>query len=194
MKPVSFIIQNLAVYEAETKIFCIEFPVSENFLKMRRLDRIFTVGFCLVGLITGSAFVASGFYQIIRNMQSRSWQTTSAIIVYANKEKVVRRSGNGMRPIIKYRYNVDSVEFTGDVITFGHNFDTEEYADQKLVEYPVGASVSVFFDPEDPSISCLEQDGRSLGHTLGILGGLIIIAPSLYFLIREMGKFQKGSK
>lgn len=119
---------------------------------MKRInDILYAVAFTVV-VVLGLSFAAYAAYNSVQTYKSRSWPSVSGTVIYSRTEVVVRRSGNGKRPVIKYRYDVNGTEYVGDRIAFAHAFDTEEYAEGKAADYPVGKKVVVHYNPTDPSL------------------------------------------
>jgi hypothetical protein len=71
-----------------------------------------------------------------------------------------RRDGYVYVPHVEYTFRVRGREYRGDEVAFGHErlyTSSPDRARRKCAEYPVGAGVAVYFDPSDPSVSCLER-------------------------------------
>ncbi len=81
---------------------------------------------------------------------------------------------------IHYEYNVDQKIYTADQVTFGPDgFDTPEEAQQYADRYPVGSSVTVFYEPGNPAFAVLEpsvKDFASVPVLLSIFCVFSVIA------------------
>ncbi len=129
----------------------------------------------LVLLFGGTVAVFDGF--IVR--QSRleqtardTWDEVSATIVESrvlrewNTQRVGSRSspgaGSSYRPLVRYAYQVDGVEFESSRYAFGMNLLWNRSFSRRVVaEHPVGSSVTARVDPEDPESAVLRVDGSA---------------------------------
>lgn len=84
---------------------------------------------------------------------------------------------------IRYRYQVDGVEFTGDTIRPGGrmNFRSKRLAREMGRRYQPGVTVPVYYNPDNPAECCIDRDqtaaGRSAiywGAGVVALGGLVL--------------------
>jgi hypothetical protein len=70
------------------------------------------------------------------------------------------------RANIRYRYEVASEQYEGDVIAFGQSpFPSRSRAEERTAVYPPGAVATVHYDPRHPATATLETgmaDGRRL--------------------------------
>ena len=88
------------------------------------------------------------------------------------------------KPILKYEYSVDNLDYTGNRIrftSFDINYEREHKAKREISAYPVGKKVSVFYNPNNPTDSVLVVGVGSrvyMGFGLGILllaiGGIFV--------------------
>ena len=84
---------------------------------------------------------------------------------------------------IRYDYTVDGTSYTGDRVSYSDYSSSNEMQMQTVVaEYPVGKSVTVFFDPENPSSSLLESGFgwtpvaiSALGVVFAMVGGITLL-------------------
>lgn len=100
------------------------------------------IGLCITG--TG----------VFRSLWTSDWLHTTGEILQA---RLVRGSSGGDRVAVKYEYVVSSARFEGDRINYAGVFGSF-YNDIYLGRYPVGASVTVYYDQETPSRAVLERD------------------------------------
>lgn len=88
------------------------------------------------------------------------------------------------RKLFSYQYNIDGATYESDRIRFGANDETE------IRMYPDGQSVSVYYDPGNPAISCLKP-----GVYAGIYWGLakVVLLLVLAFVAFCFGKYYLSS-
>ena len=81
-------------------------------------------------------------------------------------------------PIVVYAYEVGGVAWQNDVVWAGlapeEESASEAGAEAVVAEYPVGASVNVYYDPHDPQDSVLRAESGS-GWILIGMGGLVAV-------------------
>jgi hypothetical protein len=106
-------------------------------------------------------------------VKSKSWLTTEGQVTAATAEHTGRYRWT---PKITYAYRVNGVEYTGSRVAFDY-FDSYslQEANEMLERYQANAPAKIFYDPEQPQESTLEQIHR------GASGGLFIL-PVILFL------------
>jgi hypothetical protein len=87
------------------------------------------------------------------------------------------------KPVVKYQYSVEGMEYTGSRIAFGAMNSAPSAANAVVARYPSGASVTVRYDPEKPAEAVLET------NTGG--GGLLMVL-GVGFLIFSVGSAVMG--
>ncbi len=110
---------------------------------------------------------AIGFFLYKRSQQSKaaiqaaqSWLSTSGTVLISTVQS--RRSGNSTTvfPVVVYQYTVDGKGYQGKTIKAGEQYlNVRIYgqAQETSARYPVGASVTVFYNPANPAESALER-------------------------------------
>jgi flagellar basal body-associated protein FliL len=142
-------------------------------------------------IIAGIALTWIGCYFIYKGYESRSWPQYQGKITASYVEKQRKRSsdtGSTSYDIyvarVKYSYRANGRSYTNDEIGFGGNeytskkkFKTEQYLNQ----FPVGKSVTVYYNPKKNKQSVLRQ---------GVTGGsLLILVGGIIFLLAGAGMF-----
>jgi hypothetical protein len=54
-----------------------------------------------------------------------------------------------------YKFNVDGREFEGETLSFTADSESKDLAEEERAKYPDGTKVEVYFDPKEPTKSCL---------------------------------------
>jgi len=112
-------------------------------------------------------------YRLVRKARASSkWPSTQGTIESStvDVERERERDSDGdihyetkFTPNIVYQYQVDGMDFAGDQISFGGTSSSSQSRAYRITnQYPEGAEVTVYFDPEDPQESVL-QPGATLG-------------------------------
>ncbi|HSH01667.1 MAG TPA: DUF3592 domain-containing protein [Anaerolineae bacterium] len=108
----------------------------------------------------------------------------SEIISYA----AINDADSRYRLLVETKYKVDNQSFTTNCIAFGHYHPKyRSTVNQILQTYPLGKKVKVYYQPDQPSLSTLEQGthytqkGLSTGNNLLIIGTIFMLAVSLLY-------------
>ena len=107
---------------------------------------------------------------------SSYWTSTQGVIVVSK----IGRSSRGLSefPRIEYSYKVNGVRYIGNEIDFGQwSYDIPHY----LSLYPVGRSVSVYYDPAAPKDAVLSKSGSVLSNLFGCLFAFSIAGGFIYY-------------
>ena len=133
------------------------------------------VGLALFGL--GLFMIKNGRDRRRVGKQSGDWPVADGKILTA----VVARkwhptAGYYHVPRVHYSYAVAGKQYEGDVICPGieqFGLGSELQAHARVDRYPVGSSVSVHYDPANPSLALLET--TEIGGMRNIIGGAILL-------------------
>ena len=94
--------------------------------------------------------------------KAKSWPSTSGTVI-ASSTKSYKSGRNSSRTYyadIHYEYVVNGQSFKNTLVKAGEHFirvTHAEYANETVERYPVGAKVTVYFDPVNPKDSVLER-------------------------------------
>lgn len=128
-----------------------------------------------------------------RSYHNQTWgKVTGKIVESRWHNKLV--SQNAARPNFKlvpkieYLYMVNNTEYKGTTITM-RPFDELDkgLAKSKLEQYSAGRQVSVYYNPNNPGLSCLEQEKPSLISVVGLILGVVSFYGA-FSLIKQVGK------
>lgn len=135
-------------------------------------------------LVLFGGFGAYFLYEAYRGRQqasaSQGWPTAAGQVTAAQVRQLTNYSEHGSSvayaPAVEYAYSVLGQPFTGDRITFGldETHAKRAKAEEVLARYPVGGTVTVHYDPNNPSDAVLEQ--RAGASAAGwIFGALFLL-------------------
>ncbi|MCC6792129.1 MAG: DUF3592 domain-containing protein [Thermomicrobiales bacterium] len=115
-------------------------------------------------------------------VDSRSWPTASGVVTASRVVDDSYRT-NDFEPYVTYSYAVAGKPYVGDVVrSGGFDYRSQRSAEAKLADYPVGSTVAVRYDPDDPSRAVLESGGGGdwwLIGAAGVAAGIV----GLYLLV-----------
>lgn len=88
-------------------------------------------------------------------------------------------------PKIEYSYIVNNTAYKGTTVSL-RSFDEldRQVGKTKLAQYPAGLKVSVYYNPNSPNVSCLEQEKPTLIGVLGVIMGIVSFY-SAFVLLRQ---------
>ncbi len=144
-------------------------------------------------IVLGSVLLAAMIYQFGRADDSQSWLETEGSIA---SERIVRQKvGEGSRrswtylPKVMYTYWVDGQRYTGTKYTIGAGIEgfPSEFQARKFLQtnYPKGANVTVYYNPDQPGDAVLLRGGGSNLKWITIAAVAILLA-GLWLIARAV--------
>jgi len=146
---------------------------------------------------TGILFLAiSGSFRVINNLLegylSQSWGSVNGKVISSTINSSKTKNGYSYTPEVVYEYSVVQNVYTNRTIAFYFQSTDSNNAGARVSKYLTGSHVKVFYNPNSPSISCLEP-GFFLWENLGGLDNLHFYGRnrfrvSCHFVLRICGK------
>lgn len=109
-----------------------------------------------------------GYYLYKRNQQSmaqrqdaQNWASATGTIMMSSVQS--SRSGTGgysTHPVVVYQYEVNGKTYQSQTIRVGDKFlkvNLSSRAQSTVDKYPIGAKVTVYYDPNNPAECALER-------------------------------------
>jgi len=125
-----------------------------------------TLGLVLLGLSIGYSRHAS--------VQAQ-WACTPGIVIRSEVENRFET----FAVVVRYGYEVDALKFVGDTVRCGAlQYNWSAPARRASEKYPVGASVTVYYDPKSPRLS-VREPGESNATLVSIFVTVRVTHPSL---------------
>ena len=132
-------------------------------------------------VIAGAAILWHGWREARWAKGSPSWPKASGRIEYSRADSHHNADGQITHfADVRYTYSAGSEPITNNRVAFGMVLSQRHHhACATARKYPVGRTVTVFYHPDDPRISCLEPgETRSLWY-MPLLGLWIMIGGSI---------------
>lgn len=134
------------------------------------------VGGCFVLIfgIIGAVMLVKYFKDKKKSEESQAWSATSGRITEAYVRESQSRDEDGFTtttyyPEVRYLYQVMGTEYSGKRVAFGGDVGgNRNKATERIAQYPVGKTVSVYYDPNDYEEAVLER--RMGGKGMLIIG------------------------
>jgi hypothetical protein len=135
-----------------------------------------TTGTICAGIffLIGLAIALSGFMTYRKSNQAANWIPTQGKI---KRSEVTHTTGGKTQYYahIEYEYTAQGMNYSSNNVTLAQLMgitDTgQSAAQEKVKKFPIGSTVTVFYDPNDPRRAVLQKGGDS---GLLILGGIFI--------------------
>ncbi len=141
--------------------------------------------FPLLFLGVGLILFTVGAYQIYHGMESTAWPTVRGVITVAELGKHIDRdldnnsTDTTYSADISYDYLVDDQAYVNGSVHFGSMSSSDpSMARAMLQRYPVGKTVTVFYNPERPQQAVLEPGVAGVAWVLPALGLLFAVVGS----------------
>jgi hypothetical protein len=153
----------------------------ERWERKHALPRAVVILLIVFAVLFGGLFTflsISGFWGA---HASRNWSKTKGLILKSVWIPGKNQSGHAQ---IDFNYSVDGRDYRGDHILAGHNEYGALDEKDKVKQYQVGMTVPVYYDPANPTSSCLEPGVLSSLPFIDLGIGLFSIAVAISFAWR----------
>ncbi len=144
----------------------------------------------LIGLAAGGCFVTIfagvGIFMLVKYFQdkkkseeSQAWSATSGQITEAYVRESQSQDSEGFTstsyyPEVRYLYQVMGIEYNGKRVAFGGDVSSgRNKANERIAQYPVGKTVTVYYDPNNHEDAVIE---RRIGSKGMLIIGIIFTA------------------
>jgi len=134
--------------------------------------------------LTVFGIVLAGFGIVLfqQTASAEKWPTTDGIIFHSTVDSYREHDSTMHKPLVQYKYTVNGVNYSSNRVRFGVISTSDGgYANEVVNRYPVGKTVKVYYNPDNPSEALLEP-GITWIEYLPILFGLIFILIGIVFL------------
>jgi hypothetical protein len=108
-----------------------------------------------------------GFFLYRRNQQgttyrqnAQAWPGTSGVVLISTVQSKRTGRSRSTYPVVVYQYTVNGQSYQGQRIKAGEQFFNIRVAGEAqatAARYPVGAAVTVYYNPANPAESALER-------------------------------------
>jgi len=139
-------------------------------------------------LVPGGVAFTLSVNQVWLGITSKNWPAAEGMVTRSLIDLSAARAGasgpitHTYKANIRYQYEVNGKLYSGDKI-FVTDYISKELAFEKKqeIEYPVGSSVIVYYDPDNPELSVLEP-GTGWPSFAGVVLGAIIVITGVFLL------------
>ena len=139
------------------------------------------VVFLVCGAMAGYLYTQANEFNAL-GAASEDWASAPGKVVAADYKTRMSRRRTAATINIRYTFEVDGRTYSGSTLAF-EKLDSlrADAAEQRLKPYPAGATVDVYYDPEDPTRNVLEKGVKSSNSGLlwaaaaFLIGGLVAL-------------------
>ena len=136
------------------------------------------IGLIFVGI--GGAAALSALVDLRRGKRTAAWPQVKGKVLTSCVVESHSESGTSYSARVKYEYAVDSIRHTSDRIKFGWESADEQSAKGTAERYPAGSPVTVYHEPQEPSLSVLEREIQVGSDIFVLLFALVVFGVGTY--------------
>lgn len=142
--------------------------------RRRRALLILAVFVTVIFLLLAMIVLYAGGSRLLAARASARWPATEGVII----ESRLRLNCVLCWPTINYHYQVKGRGFVGSSIAAGpQDYYNQLEAGEKVRAYPLGSKLKVYYDPNNPAVSCLEPGVfRWSGYLYLVFAGCLVSA------------------
>ena len=154
--------------------------------------------FVLVLLALGTYLIVFSLRSKKKAEASQGWPSVAGTMTLSEVKQSINRNEDGIEsisyyPAVEYTYQYAGQSFTSKRLQFGgvQGQKNSTNAQKVLARYPQGGSVTVYYNPENPSEAVLERQagGSKVSLVIGIILlvlSVCIACPLLVSLVRNL--------
>jgi hypothetical protein len=140
---------------------------------------------CVAGILAlfGLFITIMGVLSIVKGSQARQWPSTPGRIIRTEvvERREERHTSDGpsrtyisYQPVVEYEYTLQGQRYTGSKLSMIERSYTQAKAQKVLEKYPVGATVTVYRDPQNPGETLLETGSGGSGFMFIAIGVVVL--------------------
>lgn len=144
-------------------------------------------GFVLIFVLIGLFLLLRSKRDKAKAAQSLNWPSAVGKVIDSRMIESTSTDSDGdssttYRPHVQYEYEVMGASYTNDKIKVGMVVSTSavKKVQETLARFPVGSTVKVYYDPNNPADSVLEQKASS---NLTLILGIIFLGVGLCMVL-----------
>jgi len=148
---------------------------------MNNMGSMITIIVAIPFVIIALIFIVLALRNSRKANLSRNWpETTGKIIASGIDPRRSHTSGGystSYYPVVQYQYQVEGRTYLSNRITFGGEigYGWTNMAQKQVDNYPPGANVAVFYDPNDPATAVLERTAGTSSKIYWVIAIIILV-------------------
>ena len=112
---------------------------------------------------------------LIESYQAKSWPSAKCKITHSKVKVHADSDGNSYKPIVKFEFTVDGINFKGDRPTLQDISGSKKWAQRVVKRYPLGTIQTCYFDSNPPQKSVLSRDFELSFYTFSLFPLLFVV-------------------
>lgn len=147
---------------------------------------IFSIFFTLFGLVF--TFIPAS--DLRTAFKAGGWTITEGTITKSEIHIAGGKTANYF-PFVQYSYHVNNRDYFSSKIAFSHFTEGKDGAEEIVSKYPVDSKAQVYFSPENPEKSVLDNKVQYSENIVGIIVGLLLSITGLiliFFSVKHVRK------
>ena len=136
-------------------------------------------------LILGLAFSGIGGYTVWEQLRVRNFLPVKGTVTAADIDVESDSDGTSYYPMVTFRYEVDGTVYEAGQLRTVRIGGGQAGAAATVRQYPVGAEVDAWYDPEDPDTAVIETDVSWISWLFAGLGVAMLIGGVLLLIFRK---------
>lgn len=137
-------------------------------------------------IVMGCGVFTWNLFHMAEDAEAKKWPHRPGTIVSTElrSDPVSKRPRYFVVP--HYKFNIDGRDFEGETLSFTSDSESKGEAEEERSKYPDGAKVEVYFDPKEPTKSCL-LPGAGEAHAELMMGFslLLVVLGLLGVVVRK---------
>jgi hypothetical protein len=136
-------------------------------------------------IVAGGLIVVFGELSASRTLkQTQTWPETAGEVL---SFQLSRSYLGDFFASIRYRYQVDGVDYTGDTIRPGGRmtFRSRRLARELQDRYKLGVNVPVYYNPDNPMECCIDREQTAAGSS-AMYWGLAIVVLGVFVIFKAL--------
>lgn len=112
-----------------------------------------------------------------------TWPTTEGRVT---ESRVIRNETGTWGAKVEYAYTIDGAQYASQIVNVDGTVNvgfTDKYAKRTVEEFPVGSTVIVHFDPDEPECSFLKTAPSSASTVRFVIGMTLLVVGVVVGLI-----------
>jgi hypothetical protein len=122
----------------------------------------------------GLGAVVSGVWLERMSCRAAGWPSVAAEVT--RSARLPDPLGVGGTAEFKYRFTINGRLYESSRVSFAATWPSEARLLRLVARFPVGCSVTAWYNPQDPSTAVIERPRTSGGRGLALAGSLLVAA------------------
>lgn len=110
----------------------------------------------LLFVLLGLSLLVASWHLYQHTSETSRWPTTTCVIESSTVQQYLTRV-TMYYPAVTYSYTVDGTAYSGNMIRLNQESSARlQDATERAAQYPVGSTVTVHYNPQNPSVAVLD--------------------------------------